>query len=66
MKARTQRAPGERAKDVLQSVGILCSGGLFAMIAHKACVDIASLGAKYSGAEFWARFARYVIANLGG
>jgi hypothetical protein len=64
--ARPARLTGELAKDALQALSILCIGGLFAMIAHKAYVDVTSLAVKYSGAEFWARFARYVIANLGG
>jgi hypothetical protein len=67
MKPRAHRngGPGDRAKDVLQVIGIVCTGGLFAVIAHKAYGDLTALAARYSGAEFWVRFARYVIANIG-
>jgi hypothetical protein len=63
---RKEGRAGERARDALQALGILCIGGLFAMIAHKGYADVTALAAKYSGTEFWVRFARYVIANLGG
>jgi hypothetical protein len=67
MKPRAQRGvgTGERAKDVLQIVGILCIGAFFAVIANRAYGIFTALAARYSGAEFWIRFVRYVIASIG-
>jgi len=53
-------------KDMLQVVAILCAIAFFSMLLHKGYADIWGLAQQYSGAEFWLRLGRYLIANLAG
>jgi hypothetical protein len=56
----------EHIKTALQVVGILCLMGLFAMIFHKAFVDISVVWQQHSGGDFWVALGRYLFRNLAG
>lgn len=56
----------ELFKTALQVVGILCLMGLFAMIFHKAFVDISVVWQQHSGGDFWVALGRYLFRNLAG
>lgn len=56
----------EHFKTALQILAILCLVGLFAMIFHKAFVDISVVWQQHSGADFWVALGRYLFRNLAG
>ena len=56
----------EHFKTAMQIVGILCLMGLFAVIFHKAFVDISLVWQQHSGSDFWVALGRYLFRNLAG
>jgi len=59
------RNPGELFKTVMQVLAILCLIAIFAVIGHKAVVDLSALAERYPGSDFWPALGRYLLRNLG-
>ena len=57
---------GELFKTTAQVFAILCLMAIFAMVFHKAFVDVSLLAQQHSGADFWAALVRLVLRNLAG
>ena len=64
--ARAARSREETAKDALQLVGVFWIAFIITMILYRGYVMVSGLAERYSGAEFWVRLGRQVIANLAG
>jgi len=56
----------ELLKSVMQFLAILCLIAFFAMVVHKATVDVSALAQRYPGSEFWPALGRHLLRNLGG
>ncbi len=61
-----QNRRDEHFKTGLQILAIACLLGLFAMIFHKAFVDISVVWQQHSGGDFWMALGRYLLRNLAG
>jgi len=62
----SSRNRSELLKSVMQVLAILCLIAFFAVVAHKAIVDLSALAQRYPGSEFWPALGRYLLRNLGG
>lgn len=60
------RTPADLFKTAMQIVAALCLAAYFALLAHKAFVDITALAIQYPGESFWPALGGHLLRNLGG
>jgi len=59
------RSRVELFKTVMQVFAILCLVAFFAVVLHKATVDVSALANQHPGSDFWPALGRYLLRNLG-
>jgi hypothetical protein len=57
---------GNRGKDAMQVLAIICLAFMFSLILHKGFADVSLISELHSGREFWIALARHFIGTLSG
>jgi hypothetical protein len=60
-----KRSLSDLLKTAAQVLAVFCIVAYFALLGHKAFVDISALAKAYPG-DFWAALGRHLLRNLGG
>jgi hypothetical protein len=61
-----RKIPADVVKTAFQVFAVLCLVAFFAMLFHKAALDISTLVRQFPGSEFWTALGRHLLRNLGG